>query len=558
MGIRIGIVGAGTTVAIADRHVEGFLAQAGRCTVAAVCSRTLEGCRRLCVRHGLDGVRMTTRLEELLDVVDAVVLCTPNQFHLPYTERAVERGKAVLLEKPLGLQTAPPGQAERLLARRDARVMVAYVYRYTAVVERLRSLLRQRMGRVYLAQASQGGTRLADPAVPLEWRMRRSASGSGALGDFGSHLLDLLQYAAGVELAEAAGYGGTFLPTRRPDGQGNTCVENDDAFVFCGRGAGGALCSVSVSRVGLDGIHLCISGEGGLLRASVEEGVLTYWPKAPDGPYAPEGEARSEHLAEPPGSALRGRPRRFWIWWRAARWSTVPWSRPSTWSACSPAWTSPPNRQIPLPPKYGGRGIPLSLHQLSQQRLELDPLQNRGASARVWAAHRWTNSAARWAAVSSGSPRSIAPSTTLAKRSPVPGNWAGSCLAIAKRMRPVAGRSSPRRWRPAGGSPPVSTTERPPIQAQPLQPRPQPLFVPGQIGVVLLQQQRRLGQVGGDHVRLGRQIPHTPAQLRRVGAVGLPVVPHHRVHQHQRPLPAELAVEVLYQPDLPGRARKPL
>lgn len=93
--------------------------------------------------------------------------------------------------------------------------MVAYVYRYTAVVERLRSLLRQRMGRVYLAQASQGGTRLADPAVPLEWRMRRSASGSGALGDFGSHLLDLLQYAAGVELAEAAGYGGTFLPTRR-------------------------------------------------------------------------------------------------------------------------------------------------------------------------------------------------------------------------------------------------------------------------------------------------------------------------------------------------------
>lgn len=279
MGIRIGIVGAGTTVAIADRHVEGFLAQAGRCTVTAVCSRTLEGCRRLCVRHGLDGVRMTTRLEELLDVVDAVVLCTPNQFHLPYTERA----------------------AGRLLARRDARVMVAYVYRYTAVVERLRSLLRQRMGRVYLAQASQGGTRLADPAVPLEWRMRRSASGSGALGDFGSHLLDLLQYAAGVELAEAAGYGGTFLPTRRPDGQGNTCVENDDAFVFCGRGAGGALCSVSVSRVGLDGIHLCISGEGGLLRASVEEGVLTYWPKAPDGPYAPEGEARSEHLAEPPG-----------------------------------------------------------------------------------------------------------------------------------------------------------------------------------------------------------------------------------------------------------------
>ncbi len=342
----------------------------------------LEGCRRLCIRHGLDGVRMTTRLEELLDVVDAVVLCTPNQFHLPYTERAVERGKAVLLEKPLGLQTAPPGQAERLLARRGARVMVAYVYRYTAVVERLRALLRQRMGRVYLAQASQGGTRLADPAVPLEWRMRRSASGSGALGDFGSHLLDLLQYAAGVELAEAAGYGGTFLPTRRPDGQGNTCVENDDAFVFCGRGTGGALCSVSVSRVGLDGIHLCISGEGGLLRASVEEGVLTYWPKAPDGPYAPKGEACSEHLAEPPGlrfarqaaaflDLVEGRPVEYVLYPGAGRPSGAP--------AHPPGPVRPIDKSPPMPPKYGGRGIPLSLHQLSQQRLELDPLQNRGA-----------------------------------------------------------------------------------------------------------------------------------------------------------------------------------
>ena len=457
MGIRIGIVGAGTTVAIADRHVEGFLAQAGRCTVTAVCSRTLEGCRRLCIRHGLDGVRMTTRLEELLDVVDAVVLCTPNQFHLPYTERAVERGKAVLLEKPLGLQTAPPGQAERLLARRDARVMVAYVYRYTAVVERLRALLRQRMGRVYLAQASQGGTRLADPAVPLEWRMRRSASGSGALGDFGSHLLDLLQYAAGVELAEAAGYGGTFLPTRRPDGQGNTCVENDDAFVFCGRGTGGALCSVSVSRVGLDGIHLCISGEGGLLRASVEEGVLTYWPKAPDGPYAPEGEARSEHLAEPPGlrfarqaaaflDLVEGRPVEYCTLEQAVRLERL----------LTRLDQSPCRRST------AAWGFPYLCISSPSSGSNWTPSRTGVPSARVWAAHRWTNSAARWAAVSSGSPRSIAPSTTLAKRSPVPGNWAGSCLAIAKRMRPVARSKQPAPMAPGRRLTPVSTTERRP------------------------------------------------------------------------------------------------
>ena len=49
MGIRIGIVGAGTTVAIADRHVEGFLAQEGRCTVAAVFKMQWETNRMFCI-----------------------------------------------------------------------------------------------------------------------------------------------------------------------------------------------------------------------------------------------------------------------------------------------------------------------------------------------------------------------------------------------------------------------------------------------------------------------------------------------------------------------------
>lgn len=55
MGIRIGIVGAGTTVAIADRHVEGFLAQAGRCTVTAVCSRTWRAAGGCASGTGLTG-----------------------------------------------------------------------------------------------------------------------------------------------------------------------------------------------------------------------------------------------------------------------------------------------------------------------------------------------------------------------------------------------------------------------------------------------------------------------------------------------------------------------
>ena len=96
----------------------------------------------------------------------------------------------------------------------------------------------------------------------------------------------------------------------------------------------------------------------------------------------------------------------------------------------------------------------------------------------------------------------------------------------------------------------------PAVQAQPLQPHPEAGLILGKGGVVLLQQQGGLGLVWGDHIRLGRQLPHAGAQLRRVSAIWPAVVPHHRVHQHQSARPAEPAVEGLDLGDLSGRAQK--
>lgn len=106
--IRIGIIGAGATVAIADEHVEGFLAD-GRCAVTAVYSRTQASARRLAAAHGLGEQVVCSSADEVYDRADAVVVCTPNDTHLSYLGAAAERGKAVLLEKPLGLEFAAPG-----------------------------------------------------------------------------------------------------------------------------------------------------------------------------------------------------------------------------------------------------------------------------------------------------------------------------------------------------------------------------------------------------------------------------------------------------------------
>lgn len=295
---RIGILGAGSTVAIADRHARAFARLPG-CRVSAVCSRSLQSCRRLAAAAGLQQALLTTDPAAFFEQADAVVICTPDSTHLAYACRAAALGKPVLLEKPLGLRFAAPGQLEQLLAA-PAPVMVGYVYRYAQGVQWLRRLVAESLGPVWLFDAMQGGHRLADPTLPVEWRMQKAQAAGGALADFGSHLLDLARFTAGIELQQAAGWGEVFIPSRPAGADGAARVDNSDAFVFCGRGRQGQLCSFTTSRVGLDGVHLQVSGQGGLARLHLEAGQGWYWPKAPQGAYLPARQAQTVAFADGP------------------------------------------------------------------------------------------------------------------------------------------------------------------------------------------------------------------------------------------------------------------
>ncbi|CAN5714068.1 Gfo/Idh/MocA family oxidoreductase [soil metagenome] len=63
--------------------------------------------------------------------VDAVYVCVPNHLHVTWTIRALEAGKHVLCEKPIGMDTE---DAERLVAAAarfpELKVMEAFMYRF--------------------------------------------------------------------------------------------------------------------------------------------------------------------------------------------------------------------------------------------------------------------------------------------------------------------------------------------------------------------------------------------------------------------------------------------
>ncbi len=87
--------------------------------------------------------------------IHAIYNPLPNHLHVPWSIRALEAGKHVLCEKPIGLDTE---EAETLLGARDRSGLIvaeAFMVRYTPWWQRVRALVREgRLGRVAAIQTA--------------------------------------------------------------------------------------------------------------------------------------------------------------------------------------------------------------------------------------------------------------------------------------------------------------------------------------------------------------------------------------------------------------------
>jgi predicted dehydrogenase len=194
--------------------------------------------------------------------VDLVCVALPNFQHRPAVEALVDRGKHVLCEKPLANSQADA--AAMLAAAQRAGVVhgVGFNLRRAPAI----AAVRQAIERGLVGAVSQFSGRYltdygASPEVPFTWRYQRSLAGSGALGDIGSHLIDLARYLVG-ELDSVQGATLATFITARPVPVGHVTghnrsattgemrtVDTDDVAAFSGRFASGAVADFRFSRI---------------------------------------------------------------------------------------------------------------------------------------------------------------------------------------------------------------------------------------------------------------------------------------------------------------------
>ncbi|MEP3435949.1 MAG: Gfo/Idh/MocA family oxidoreductase [Hoeflea sp.] len=146
--------------------------------------------------------------------IDAVLICTPNDVHVDIAIEAAKNKKHILCEKPLASKL---DDAQKMLAAvREAGIthMVAHNYRHTPAVALAKQIIDAgEIGEVLTFRGHYMQDWSADPDTPLSWRFSKAKSGSGTIGDIGSHVLDMARYLVG-EIAEVCGELDTFVQKR--------------------------------------------------------------------------------------------------------------------------------------------------------------------------------------------------------------------------------------------------------------------------------------------------------------------------------------------------------
>jgi len=141
------------------------------------------------------GAEHLPSLEALLGRdIDAVVIATPSAAHAAQSITALEAGKAVFCQKPLG-RTAEEVAAVVAAARKADRLLdVDLSYRHTAGMAAIEPLLRQgALGHVFGVDLTFHNAYGPDKA----WFYDPTQSGGGCVMDLGVHLVDLVLWSLG-------------------------------------------------------------------------------------------------------------------------------------------------------------------------------------------------------------------------------------------------------------------------------------------------------------------------------------------------------------------------
>jgi len=193
--IRYGILGFGHHAA--KRLMKGFRESKNSSPVGLWrrdSIKAVEDARKFSIPHLFETPEALCASPEL----DAVFIVSPDALHLPHVKLAAKHGKAILCEKPLGMNA---GEVEEMVAAADTAGVhfgVAQNMRYNRSLDVMRKWIGEgRIGKPVLAHAQFA---YSAEGSPRTWIYDPSLACGGPIGDVGIHCIDGLRYVLGTDV----------------------------------------------------------------------------------------------------------------------------------------------------------------------------------------------------------------------------------------------------------------------------------------------------------------------------------------------------------------------
>jgi predicted dehydrogenase len=198
--IRIGLIGAGGFAK--GMHLPNIKAQPELLTLQAVSTRTGHNASATAKQYG--AAYGTTDDEQLLNDpdVDAILIATRHDLHAGLTLRALEAGKHVLVEKPLGIN---PDEVTAIVefyreaeaAKRKAPLLLTgFNRRFSPFGQRLKELVDGRSDPITLVYRMNAGY------IPLDHWVHGPEGGGRNIGE-ACHIYDLFTFLTGAKVARS-------------------------------------------------------------------------------------------------------------------------------------------------------------------------------------------------------------------------------------------------------------------------------------------------------------------------------------------------------------------
>jgi predicted dehydrogenase len=234
--VRIAIIGAG---AVSDYHHVPGIRIDPRAELVAACDPNEELLRKRRAEWG--PIRTTTDFGAIAadSDVDAVIIATPNDTHLPIALACIEAGQHVMCEKPLGLDFAEARRMYRAARDKGVRHMTAFTYRFAPSMRYLKRLIDS--GSLGTPRHFRSQRFLDLPETSWGWRQSKKRAGAGDLFDMTIHRIDFAQDLMGPIESLCGAVAQFARRDRTADGSRCEPSDVDDWSALIGRFASGAV-----------------------------------------------------------------------------------------------------------------------------------------------------------------------------------------------------------------------------------------------------------------------------------------------------------------------------